>query len=270
MSMDLDDFQVYVGNLSPSTTDRKLFDYVSALSSDVINARVVRDSLGNSRCFGFVRFSDSGRAYKVVTSLNSKVRRPTPLDGQSPCVRETYRRTRADIERGVDHKSGKTMFVGNLNLSTKDDDLKTSFSKFGIVVAARTVPGRGFGFITFADHVAALAALSEMQDTEIFHQRVFCSWARREHQDEEEERVGRTRLSQVDDDENGSYLVPDLSLERGVKHQSQTMDHPPASAIPRIVDPHVASLREKNEAFVVSQMKRLFSRSKTSNEDNKS
>lgn len=51
----------------------------------------------------------------------------------------------------------KSIFVGNLPWSVKDEDLKTKFSEFGNVLSARIVTdkftgrSRGFGFVDMED-----------------------------------------------------------------------------------------------------------------------
>lgn len=51
----------------------------------------------------------------------------------------------------------KSIFVGNLPWSVKDEDLKTKFSEFGNVISARVVTdkfsgkSRGFGFVDMED-----------------------------------------------------------------------------------------------------------------------
>ena len=62
----------------------------------------------------------------------------------------------------------KSLYVGNLPWSVKDEDLKTKFSEFGNVISARIVAdkfsgrSRGFGFVDMedADAEKAIAAMN--------------------------------------------------------------------------------------------------------------
>ncbi|MDD5382798.1 MAG: RNA-binding protein [Candidatus Margulisbacteria bacterium] len=62
----------------------------------------------------------------------------------------------------------KSLFVGNLPWSVKDDDLRAKFAEFGNVIAARVVTdkfsgkSRGFGFVDMedADAEKAIAGMS--------------------------------------------------------------------------------------------------------------
>ena len=71
----------------------------------------------------------------------------------------------------------KSIYVGNLPWSVKDEDLKNKFSEFGNVLSARIVSdkysgrSRGFGFVEMedADAEKAIAAMngSKWEDREI-------------------------------------------------------------------------------------------------------
>ena len=164
----LDFYQVFVGSLPESMTSDELFRVFKKYSDDVCNARVVCDERGISKRYGFVQFTSDESARKTISKVS--------LMDTGLIVRETHTRSRAEIERQVDHINNKVIFIGNLNLSITDADLHTAMSRFGFVESVRIVSGKGFGFVQFGDHVSALAALSELQNSELFHQRVHCSW----------------------------------------------------------------------------------------------
>jgi len=62
----------------------------------------------------------------------------------------------------------KSLFVGNLAWSVKDEELKNKFSEFGAVISARVITdkfsgrSRGFGFVDMEDADAdkAIAAMN--------------------------------------------------------------------------------------------------------------
>ena len=63
------------------------------------------------------------------------------------------------------------LFVSNLNLETKDVDLRNLFSEFGTVVAAKVVKdmitgdSRGFGFVEMGDKYTADNAIDNLDST---------------------------------------------------------------------------------------------------------
>lgn len=64
----------------------------------------------------------------------------------------------------------KTIYVGNLNYSTTEEDLSELFSQYGEVVSVKLIMDRetnrprGFGFVDMADDDAATAAVSMLND----------------------------------------------------------------------------------------------------------
>ena len=174
----LDEFQLYVGDLSLDVTDQDLYSVFHGDSSHVTNVRVVRRG-GNISCgYGFVQYDLDEFAYKSLPRLQR-------LEGLCvygyPLVRETYRPGRTEINRGVDTANGLSIFVGNINLSVDEASLSNVFAKFDRVISVKIVPDRGFGFLSFQTHTGALAALSEMQNTEVFGQRIHCTWGKDMH-----------------------------------------------------------------------------------------
>jgi RNA recognition motif-containing protein len=265
--MDFAEYQIYVGNLHRDVTDSLLFDFFQSSFSGVSEARIARHADGSSRGFGFVRYDEADRAYKAVTSFQSRVSLPRSILKMVPLVRETYMPSLAEISRGVDFKDGKTIFVGNLSSDLNDEALREAFSKFGRVLSVRSVSDRGFGLVTFAEHISALAALSEMQDTELLHHRMYCCWARKDQQDEEQAKAGSTRTSPLDDFDDGGYMIPasdplteDFPSKRSMDKRSYL-----AFAIAQISASQDGfqsnhSLTASNHEFIMLHFPRVFSR----------
>jgi RNA recognition motif-containing protein len=65
------------------------------------------------------------------------------------------------------------IFVGNLSFSTRDEDLRAAFSKFGQVDSAQVVMdresgrSRGFGFVEMPDSGAAQQAIAAMNGADL-------------------------------------------------------------------------------------------------------
>jgi RNA recognition motif-containing protein len=267
--MPMDNFQVYVGHLHPDVSDKQLYDYFTDCSPHVTNARVIRDSVGRSRGYGFVQFVEDEHAYKAVTALTSRVRPIKPLCGATPFVRETYQRTRAEIDRGVDHINGRTIFVGNINITVGEEALRREFSKFGVIRTVRIVPNKGFGFVSFMEHVAALAALSEMQNVELFHQRVYCSWGRQRDEPEPLDTDPSLRIREEDIADSGLDLFPILQPSTQRQDQNRALSEQDRIALLQqaarslpILEAEteqaapVESLKEKNARLIVAGMRK--------------
>ena len=65
------------------------------------------------------------------------------------------------------------IFVGNLAFSTRDEDLRSAFAKFGQVESAQVIMdrqtgrSRGFGFVEMPNREEALKAISGMNGADL-------------------------------------------------------------------------------------------------------
>lgn len=78
----------------------------------------------------------------------------------------------------------KKLYVGNLPWSVTNDSLKELFASYGEVVEAIVITDRmsgrskGFGFVTFADEVAAEKAAAEMNGKTVEERQIVVNVAR--------------------------------------------------------------------------------------------
>ena len=174
-SVSCDSCQIYVGNLSEDISEGDIYQAFKQLSSDVCHAILARAPNGSSFGYGFIKCSTDDAARKCIATASIK----NVILGRFPVViREAYRRTRVEIERGVDYVTNTTIFVGNLPGNVLDESLRQLFSCFGPIESTRIVNQRGFGFVTFVYHVSALGALSHMQSVEMDGSIIHCMWGR--------------------------------------------------------------------------------------------
>eukprot|EP01066_Platyproteum_vivax_P009719 Platyproteum_vivax@DN4298_c0_g1_i1.p1 len=170
----IDTYQVYFGNLSPDVTDGDLYMFCTQYSNDVLNAKVIVDSwTGKHRGYGFARYSTNEAAYQAVEDMQGG------LIGRWPVViREAYRRRigSRDDERDFDNPSNTTLFIGHLNFLVTSDELREAFNPFGQVESIKRLPG--IAFLSFTDHIAALAALTHMEGYHLRNQRMALGWGR--------------------------------------------------------------------------------------------
>lgn len=65
------------------------------------------------------------------------------------------------------------IYIGNLDYSLQEDDLKQIFGKYGEVTSVKIITdkftgkGKGFGFVEMAEEKEATAAINELDGTEI-------------------------------------------------------------------------------------------------------
>lgn len=126
------------------TTDKELKEYFEKFG-ELLMAQVKRDPrTGDSKGFGFIRFSDYEIQSKVTTKRHNiggrlcDVRVPMSKDGFG----NDYR----------GQEVSKKIFIGRLTEAINYDDLKEYFSKYGeISDIFIPKPFRGFAFVTFRE-----------------------------------------------------------------------------------------------------------------------
>lgn len=74
--------------------------------------------------------------------------------------------------------SNTTVFVGGIDQTVTEDQLKAHFSHVGEVVFVKIPPGRGCAFIQFANHYQALSVIQTMNGTQIGPNKVRLGWGK--------------------------------------------------------------------------------------------
>lgn len=142
--------KLFIGGLTPNTTEDHLKDYYSAWG-EIVDVVVMKDSQsGRSRGFGFVTYKEP----EMVDSAQAN--RPHEIDGK--IVEAKRAMPREDSSSAESHMTVKKLYVGGLKKDITTDDLREYFSKFGKIVECEVVKSRetnvsrGFGFVTFDDY----------------------------------------------------------------------------------------------------------------------
>jgi len=165
-------YQVCIGNLATTVTDSELREALSSRSTGLLSCRVSHRSgfrMNNTSCFGLALYASDRDALAALSSLNN-----TYLHDQRLLARETYQQ---ELERDTCVSTLTRIFVGALHRDVTKRLLRQVFGSFGKIVDIEIVCGHEYGFINFRTHVAALAAISLMQDQQLCGQRVYLRWA---------------------------------------------------------------------------------------------
>ncbi|RLN88893.1 hypothetical protein BBJ28_00002222 [Nothophytophthora sp. Chile5] len=173
-----DDHSIFVGDLAPDVSDELLLSTFSARFTSVRGAKVVMDPVTRmSKGFGFVRFGSKEEAdqtmngvycssrpmrVSVATDRNSKARQPMGFGQPAP------------EEEGTN----TTVFVGGLDPSTSEEELRARFGGLGEIVSVKVPPGRGCGFVQYSTKDSAEMAIAQMNGTVISGVKVRCAWGR--------------------------------------------------------------------------------------------
>lgn len=185
------EINIYVGNLEPSVTDYQLMTAFRPRYSSVRHAKVVCNEYGQSRGFGFVRFSNPQDAERAVSEMqgyefNGKPIRLSPATGRNRGGRgppggpggygghhhhggphhgpHTNKRPRQLMS--PDDPNNTTIFIGGTGNHITEELLWREFSSFGELEAVRVpVNKTGFAFVRFKRREDAARAKDELSGT---------------------------------------------------------------------------------------------------------
>ncbi|MCO5578941.1 hypothetical protein L7F22_032791 [Adiantum nelumboides] len=138
--------KIFIGGLSRETTTEVLtrhFEKYGELTDSVI---MKNRSTGQPRGFGFVTYADPSIVDRVLQDTHV-------IDGRTVDAKRTVPREKISVP--TKGPKTKKIFVGGLTSSTKEDDLKAYFGKFGKITGCQIMQdhkigkSRGFGFVTF-------------------------------------------------------------------------------------------------------------------------
>ena len=186
----VNDHSVFVGDLPPEVNDYALQETFAERYPSVRNARVVTDpNTGRSKGFGFVRFGDESERDRALVEMNGV-----------PCGSRVMRISLAIPRKGADSLGGmpsrgsnqdltnpapanpepenSTVFVGGLDPTLAEPDLRTHFEAFGELVYVKIPAGKGCGFVQFTQRTDAEASIQALNGQMMGASRVRLSWVR--------------------------------------------------------------------------------------------
>ncbi|KAH9550627.1 hypothetical protein CY35_10G081200 [Sphagnum magellanicum] len=195
------DHSIFVGDLAPDVTDYNLQETFRSRYNTVKGAKVVTDAItGRSKGYGFVRFGDEAERNRAMTEMNGvycssrpmRISAATPKKALGPTQQSNPSATGTPHQAtqayggaappqsfvSDSNPNNTTIFVGGLDPSVTDEDLKAVFGQFGELVYVKIPVGKGCGFVQFTHRACAEEALQRVQGTVIGAQSVRLSWGR--------------------------------------------------------------------------------------------
>ncbi|XP_042550463.1 polyadenylate-binding protein 1-like isoform X2 [Dipodomys spectabilis] len=161
---------IYVKNLHPDMDEQGLEDLFSQFGK-MVSVKVMRNSSGQSRGFGFVNFEKHEEAQKAVDHMNSQ-----EVSGRLLYVGRAQKRAERqnELKRKFEQMKqdrqnryqGVNLYVKNLDDSITDEKLRKVFSPYGVITSAKVMTegshSKGFGFVCFSSPEEATKAVTEM------------------------------------------------------------------------------------------------------------
>ncbi|XP_037355194.1 polyadenylate-binding protein 1-like [Talpa occidentalis] len=161
---------IYVKNLHVDMDERGLQELFSQFGK-MLSVKVMRDSSGHSRGFGFVNFEKHEEAHKAVVGMNGKEVRGQLLyvgRAQKRVERQNALKRRFEQikQERLNRYQGVNLYVKNLDDSINDEKLRKEFSPYGVITSAKVMTegshSKGFGFVCFSSPEEATKAVTEM------------------------------------------------------------------------------------------------------------
>ncbi|KAM4842352.1 polyadenylate-binding protein 1-like [Thomomys bottae] len=161
---------IYVKNLHADMDEQGLQDLFSQFGK-MLSVKVMRNSSGQSRGFGFVNFEKHEDAQKAVDHMNSQ-----EVSGRLLYVGRAQKRAERqnELKRKFEQMKqdrqnryqGVNLYVKNLDDSINDEKLRKVFSPYGVITSAKVMTesshSKGFGFVCFSSPEEATKAVTEM------------------------------------------------------------------------------------------------------------
>ncbi|KAJ0527317.1 putative RNA recognition motif domain, nucleotide-binding alpha-beta plait domain superfamily [Helianthus annuus] len=184
---------IWVGDLH-NWMDEDYLRNCFASTGEVASIKVIRNKqTGFSEGYGFVEFYSHDAAEKVFGDDKERTQAMNEMNGAYCSSRPmrigaaTPRKSTAYQQGGYMSNGGSksdgdsnntTIFVGGLDPSVSDEDLRQPFIEYGEIISVKIPAGKGCGFVQFANRANAEEALQKLNGTTIGKQTVRLSWGR--------------------------------------------------------------------------------------------
>ncbi|CAG9987936.1 unnamed protein product [Clonostachys byssicola] len=212
------EYSIFVGDLGPEVNEYVLVSLFQARFPSCKSAKIMTDAMsGQSRGYGFVRFSDENDQQRALVEMQGVYcgNRPMRISTATPKNRNNHHgfphghhggnpmmgggMPQPQMWNGGMQQQGfggygnynpstqmnqftdpnnTTVFVGGLSGYVTEDELRSFFQGFGEITYVKIPPGKGCGFVQFVHRHAAEMAINQMQGYPIGNSRVRLSWGR--------------------------------------------------------------------------------------------
>nr|BAK04269.1 predicted protein [Hordeum vulgare subsp. vulgare] len=212
------EYSIFVGDLGPEVNEYVLVSLFQARFPSCKSAKIMTDAMsGQSRGYGFVRFSDENDQQRALVEMQGVYcgNRPMRISTATPKNRGNHgfahghhnammggmpqqQMWAGGMQQGFPYGGGgggggfnpatqmnqftdpnnTTVFVGGLSGYVTEDELRSFFQGFGEITYVKIPPGKGCGFVQFVHRHAAEMAINQMQGYPIGNSRVRLSWGR--------------------------------------------------------------------------------------------
>ncbi|XP_041828485.1 polyadenylate-binding protein 4 isoform X2 [Melanotaenia boesemani] len=181
---------VYIKNFGDDMDDERLKELFDKYGK-TLSVKVMTDSTGKSRGFGFVSYEQHEDANKAVEEMNG-----TELNGKTVFVGRAQKKMerQAELKRKfellkqerISRYQGVNLYIKNLDDTIDDEKLRKEFSPFGSITSAKVMleegRSKGFGFVCFSSPEEATKAVTEMNGRIVGSKPLYVALAQRKEE----------------------------------------------------------------------------------------
>ncbi|CCE79554.1 Piso0_001626 [Millerozyma farinosa CBS 7064] len=176
---------IFIKNLHPAIDNKALHDTFSAFGK-ILSCKVATDEQGNSKCFGFVHYETAEAARAAIENVNGML-----LNDREVYVGKHV--SKKDRESKFEEMKANftNVYVKNIDLGFSEEEMRNLFEPYGKITSLHLEKdaegkSKGFGFVNFESHEAAVKAVEELNDKDINGQNLYVGRAQKKRERIEE------------------------------------------------------------------------------------
>jgi polyadenylate-binding protein len=176
---------VFIKNLDNAIDNKALHDTFAAFGN-ILSCKVAQDEFANSKGYGFVHYETAEAANNAIKHVNGML-----LNDKKVFV--GHHISKKDRQSKFEEMKANftNIYIKNIDLEITDDEFRIMFEKYGDITSAtlshdQDGKSRGFGFVNYANHESAEAAVAEMNEKDVKSQKLYVGRAQKKHEREEE------------------------------------------------------------------------------------
>lgn len=152
---------IYVKHIPKDLTDQGLREMFEKFG-EIVSPKIMTDSDGSSRCFGFVSFESEEAALRAIFQMNGHI---LP-NGEILCVcrAQTKKEREIAMKKVQSGLEMTNLCVTNLDDTVDDDRLRKEFQPYGTVITAKVIMKQersiGIGYVCFSKQTDAEIAIA--------------------------------------------------------------------------------------------------------------
>ncbi len=177
---------IFIKNLDTAIDNKALHDTFSHFGN-ILSCKVAQDETGNSKGYGFVHYETAEAATNAIRQVNGML-----LNDKKVFVGHHIPKKDRQSKFEEMKANFTNVYVKNIESEATDEELRDLFAKYGEISSAtiardpETGKSRAFGFVNFAHHEHAAAAVDALNDTDFKGQKLYVGRAQKKHEREEE------------------------------------------------------------------------------------